>query len=280
MNKPPNDNIEERLRLAATNLPYPPTPDFASQVRRRILGPARPQDFTLRRMAWVAALVIVLIAGLLVVPGVRAQVLEFLQVGIVRIFLVEPTPTLTPTSTATRPAAQAEPGASTLLSPTPQPPVSSPLVSLLDLAGETSLEEAERNADISIELPTYPPDLGMPDRVYLQQLDGQMLVLVWLDPANAEKVHLSLHLFSGTDNVFLSKNQPVVVLETTVAGNPAVWAEGPYLLKYSNGDIDLARMIEGHVLIWEQAGITYRLETDLPLEEAVRIAESIQPWHE
>jgi hypothetical protein len=279
MSEPPNFDVEKHLRLAANNLPYPPTPDFASQGRHRILESARPQGFTLQRIAWAAALMIILLAGLLAVPGVRAQVLEFLQVGIVRIFLVEPTPTMTPTSTVTRPAAQAEPGASTLLPPPPQPPVSTPLVSLLDLAGETSLEEAARNADILIELPTYPPDLGMPDRVYLQRLDGQMLVLVWLDPADTEKVHLSLHLFSVTDNMFLSKHQPVTILETTVAGNPAVWAEGPYLLKYSNGDIDLARMIEGHVLIWEQAGITYRLETDLPLEKAVSIAESIQPWH-
>jgi hypothetical protein len=30
------------------------------------------------------------------------------------------------------------------------------------------------------------------------------------------------------------------------------------------------------VLIWEENQITYRLETDLPLEEAVRIAESLE----
>jgi hypothetical protein len=36
-------------------------------------------------------------------------------------------------------------------------------------------------------------------------------------------------------------------------------------------------LINGHVLIWEEGNITYRLETALPLEEAIKIAESLQP---
>jgi hypothetical protein len=35
-------------------------------------------------------------------------------------------------------------------------------------------------------------------------------------------------------------------------------------------------VVEGNILIWEQGGITYRLETNLPLEEAVKIAESLE----
>jgi hypothetical protein len=98
------------------------------------------------------------------------------------------------------------------------------------------------------------------------------------NPVDPGKIRLSLLQFSGTDNMIISKIQPETVLETTVAGNPAAWVVGPYLLKYRNGDLDIVRLIEGHVLIWEQAGVTYRLETDLPLEEAVRVAESIRPW--
>jgi hypothetical protein len=133
-------------------------------------------------------------------------------------------------------------------------------------------------AEFPILLPAYPTDLGLPDNVFLQDLDGQVLVLVWLDPAKPGKVRLSLHQFSDQDNMTVTKVQPITVLETTVGGEPAVWAQGPYILKYRNGDIDVIRLIEGHVLIWEQAGITYRLETDLSVEEAVRIAESLQPW--
>jgi hypothetical protein len=44
-------------------------------------------------------------------------------------------------------------------------------------------------------------------------------------------------------------------------------------------------MIEGHVLIWtegdplaagERAGVTYRLETKLSLEEAIKVAQSLE----
>jgi hypothetical protein len=34
-------------------------------------------------------------------------------------------------------------------------------------------------------------------------------------------------------------------------------------------------LIDGHVLIWAEDNLSYRLESDLPLEEAIRIAESI-----
>jgi hypothetical protein len=209
---------------------------------------------------------------------VRAQVLEFLQIGVVRIFLVAPTPT--PTSlppTATSSAANLLPGLPTP-SPTPHSTPSPTATPSFDLAGEISLEQAARQAGFPILLPAYPPDLGLPDRVFLQDLEGNVLVLVWFDPAESGKVRFSMQQFSDQDNISVTKMQPVTVLETTVAGKPAAWTEGPYLLRLQDGDIDITRLIEGHVLIWEQGGITYRLETDLSPEEAVRIAESLQPW--
>ena len=44
----------------------------------------------------------------------------------------------------------------------------------------------------------------------------------------------------------------------------------------TDGDYNLRRLITGYVLIWRDGDITYRLETDLPLEEAVKIAESLR----
>jgi hypothetical protein len=34
--------------------------------------------------------------------------------------------------------------------------------------------------------------------------------------------------------------------------------------------------VDGHVLIWTEGAITYRLETALPESEAIRIAESLR----
>lgn len=281
MNQPPIFDIETSLQEASANLTYPPTPDIAGQVRRRIAGQPKTHSTRLRRLAWGAALTVIILAGLLAVPGVRAQVLEFLQIGVVRIFLVAPTPTpsLLPLM-ATSSSANLLPG---LPTPSPTPlsthsPTATPSSSALDLAGEISLEQAARQTGFPILLPAYPTDLGLPERVFLQDLEGNVLVLVWFDPAEPGKVRFSMQQFSDQDNISVTKMQPVTVLETTVADNPAAWTEGPYLLRVQDGDIDITRLIEGHVLIWEQGGITYRLETDLSLEETVRIAESLQPW--
>jgi hypothetical protein len=41
-------------------------------------------------------------------------------------------------------------------------------------------------------------------------------------------------------------------------------------------EIDI-RAVEGRTLLWQQDGITYRLESHLTLEEARELAESLQP---
>jgi hypothetical protein len=38
----------------------------------------------------------------------------------------------------------------------------------------------------------------------------------------------------------------------------------------------MRRLVEGNVLIWFENGLTYRLESDLSLEETVRVAESLE----
>ena len=67
------------------------------------------------------------------------------------------------------------------------------------------------------------------------------------------------------------------VQEKTVNGQRAIWAVGPYPLRIRDGDLQFMRLIEGHVLIWTENNITYRLETDLSLEETIKIAESLEP---
>jgi hypothetical protein len=69
---------------------------------------------------------------------------------------------------------------------------------------------------------------------------------------------------------------PQIIQETTVNGQHAIWAIGPYPLLFSNGNMDFIRLIDGHVLIWAEGELTYRLETDLSLEEALKIAESLK----
>ena len=98
---------------------------------------------------------------------------------------------------------------------------------------------------------------------------------VWTLPEQPDAARLSLHAIEpGSWTV--EKVKPLFIQETTVNGQPAVWAAGPYIVRLLNGDLHIRRIIVGNVLIWTEDGITYRLETDLPIEEAVRIAESLK----
>jgi len=90
-------------------------------------------------------------------------------------------------------------------------------------------------------------------------------------------VLMSLH-FIPEGSWAINKMGPSVIEETRVNGQRAVWAVGPYPLRFSNGDLDFVRLIDGRVLIWTQGETTYRLETELDLEEAVRIAKSLEPF--
>ena len=264
--------FEMYLRDTARHFSYPATPDLSRVEAMRRVTRRKGHDRIQRRIAWVMAsiLVLLLLAGL-ATPSVRAAVLEFLQIGVVRIFLTAPPPMPeSPITALPPPTGTGTPPPAHLPKPT-----SVDLVSILDLDGQTTLEEARGKISFPILLPTYPADLGLPDHVILQDHGGSVLILVWTQPGHPEEVRLSLHAIEpGSWTV--EKVKPLFIQETTVNGQPAAWTVGPYIVRLLNQEIDLRRMIDGNVLIWTEDGITYRLETDLPIEEAVRIAESLK----
>ena len=252
--KPP---LEDQLRRAAQTFRYPPTPDVTSAVARRLATAARPAPRSSLRLTLAALVALaILLIGLWTVPPVRAAILDFLQIGAVRIWLVEPTPTPSPIAATASPR------------PTP-----TPITSVLDLAGETTLAAAQAKVEFPIRLPAYPTDLGAPDKVYLQNLDGPAVILVWLQPEQPDQVRLSLQFLSS--KVIAGKMGPKIIATPQVHDQLGLWIEGPYIMVARSGDWDMTRLIEGHVLVWAEGDITYRLETDLPLEEAVRVAESL-----
>ncbi len=249
--------LEVKLRQAGRSRVYPPTPPIARKVAMRLNQAAHPRLLR-RRWAGAALAVLILVLTLILVPPARAAILEFIQVGVVRIFQAGPPP------------------APALQTPLTATPAATFLPSVLNLAGETTLSEAQSRVDFPILIPAYPSDLGRPDHVYLQDMGSPMLVLVWMDRAHPQGVRLSLDEIAP-GSWALQKFKPRLVEETKVSGQQAVWAEGPYMLQITNLNYELKRLVEGRVLIWTQSGITYRLETDLALEEAVKIAESLQP---
>lgn len=258
--------FENRLSSIANGMEYPPTPDIAGSVMTRLRPSTRPR-FISRKLAWSLSIVFVLISSLALIPPVRAAIIEFIQIGVVRIFprSVEPTPEVIQTPAITIPL-------------TATPEVQSPsLVPLFEnIAGETKLANAQQIANYPILLPAYPPELGRPNHVYVQDADGAMTILVWADPLHPEDAMMSLH-FIPEGSWAISKVEPVIIQETEVNGQSAIWAVGPYPLRLYNGDLEFTRLIDGNVLVWVDGDVTYRLETDLPLEEAIKVAESLKP---
>jgi len=257
----------KQLLSVSKGLDYPRTPDIAGAEMTRLRGATRPR-FISRRFVWSLTVILILFSSLMLIPPARAAIIEFIQIGVVRIFRAEPTPLVPPN--------QEIPLTVVPVTATPVP-TSQPLIPILEnLAGEMTLEEAQKAVNYPILLPSYPPDLDKPDRIFVQDADGKMTVLVWVDPQHPDQVLMSLH-FLPAGSWAIKKIEPTHIQETTVNSQRAIWAIGPYPLRLSNGDVDFVRLINGHVLIWEEGNITYRLETDLSLEEAVKIAESLQP---
>lgn len=245
---------EQRVRETAGALPFPPSPNLQARLRSSTMPALQQRQsraIAIRRTAFAAMLVLLIAVFVIAVPPARAAVLQWLRLGAVQITLQEPTPT------APKPAT------------TPRA-----LSSVLDLGGETTLEAARRNMRFPIKLPAYPPGISSPDAVFLQDFGDQTVLLVWVDPAQPRRVTLALHILGP--NAFVEKVKPRKLQDARVNGRPALWASGEYLLQSRNGDVNLRRLITGNTLIWRDGDITYRLETDLPVEEAVKIAESLR----
>ena len=277
MNELQQELFEKQLVSLVKRLDYPRTPDIAVPVMKRLRasssppGRGRPEGsgevrFVSRKLAWSLTALLILFLSLMLIPPARAAIIEFIQIGVVRIFRAEPTPL---------PPLTASPSITTPLTATPVATSQSLIPMLEKIAGETTLEGAQKAVNYPILVPSYPPNLGKPDRVFVQDA-GAMTVLVWLDHQHPDKVLMSLH-FLPPGSWAIKKIEPTVIKETTVNGHRAIWATGPYPIIFSNGNMDLIRLVNGHVLIWADDGITYRLESDFRLDEAVKMAESLKP---
>ncbi|MGH2626932.1 MAG: hypothetical protein ACRDHY_09815 [Anaerolineales bacterium] len=240
---PASDSVwEKRVAELAAAFAYPATPDLAARS-----GAALPAPRLTRRAAWsyAAALLALLAVGVLAVPQARASVIEFLRVGAIRLILgpatatpvASPIPIVTPTGRA--------------------------------LSGRTTLAQARALARFPILLPAYPAGLGPPDEVYFQQVEGQVVVTVWYAGGAP-----GIALYHITERDFALKAVEIVE-QTTVSGLRALWVRGPHLAQFQDFRVGEVQFVAGNVLIWTQGEVTYRLESQLSLEEAVRIAESL-----
>lgn len=166
--------------------------------------------------------------------------------------------------------------------PTPAPAPVAPPGEGLGLGREVGPGEAEAAVPFPVLMPQA---LGPPDGVFLR---GERVTATFgpgdglpTDPRTGLGA-LFTQFRADLDDDFLLAKLPetgTVVERVSVGGAPGFWLEGaPHAVYYvdERGEVieDTVRLA-GNVLVWEQGGVTYRLEADLSREAAIAIARSL-----
>ena len=252
---------EQSLAQIAQRFDYPPTPPLAAVGRQPAPPAAGGRALPGRRLAWGLVGLALVALALRAAPPTRAAILSFFaRVGAIDIFIDEnappaPLPTAVP---------------ATPLTATPVDSVGHSL-SLIALGEPTTAAEAARRLGFT---PRVPAALGKPDELYLHHdVDLPAVTLVWRGPDGAP-LSLTQIAIAEFARKIVSEGG---VRETTVNGATAMWLPGPHrLLLFGDGPPN-AGLIASNVLIWVSDGFTFRLEGDVTLAEARRIAESVAP---
>jgi hypothetical protein len=235
-------DIERELRALADTVVVPDPPDVRAAVRARIATPAGPARST--RPRWIAAIVVALLAtGLVASPQARAAVGDVLRFAGVDVQW----------------GSDADDAPRVPESPLPG-------------AEPASLVAAREQAAFEIGVPSL---LGPPDRVVVA--DRARVVSLLYDGPDGR---IRLDEFDGRLEPIFYKTVDHSAMRTPVNGNDGWWLSGPHSVRYVDRDgvvhNETARLAAS-TLIWVSGAVSYRLEADVERDEAVRIAESIEP---
>jgi hypothetical protein len=199
--------------------------------------PSRPPAPRRLRPALVLAIVVAVgVLAGLAVSPARTAILRFFGIGSVRVELVDELPAV-------------EPGA--------------PLV----LGSEIAPAEAPFRISV-------PAVLGAPDAVYAS---GNVVTLLYGSPDRVRLLVTEMGysaLLPRAAKKLVTGTTAVRFVEIPGTPGPAVWIEGePHVLELPGAPARLA----GNTLVWvPQEGRTYRIEGQVELDDALRIAESMR----
>jgi hypothetical protein len=248
-------SLEVRLTDLGSVIEFPPTPPIAGLVADRI----RSSD---GRTRWWRPLpsigrgaALALVATLLLVAGVAA--LGFALGGIRLVF----TESLPPT-----PSLPNQPGS----------------------GQQVTLEEARTGVGFDLRVPALAP-LGNPEQVYLMEPpEGGAVTLVYgarpgypVQPARAYGLVITQFRADIGHEVFEKLiDTGVQVTRTSVGTHAAYWvAGGNHFFFYVDADghrIETTLRLAGDTLIWEEDGVTYRVEGAPSLQAAIAVAASLE----
>jgi RNA polymerase sigma factor (sigma-70 family) len=205
--------------------------------------------------------------GLIAWPDARNAIADRLGLRGVSITHVDELPTPVPMPLST---------------PAPGAPAPTPIGAGLGLGTPVALDQATERFGVPVLLPST---LGPPDAVYVTT--GQVSLAYAARPslpavAQAGGVGLLLSEFRASvdTNMMVGKGVPsgTNLQEVQVNGGRGYWIEGaPHLFfREPNGNVrDSPARLAGNTLLWEQGGLTLRIESGLQRDAAMRIAEQV-----
>jgi hypothetical protein len=236
-------DLERELRDLSAWLETPDPPDVTVRVRARLAAPA---PWRRRWRYYLAAALVALLVAVL--PPGRAAFADAVA-GLLRFA-----------------------GITIATSPAPTVPTGTP--SPLPSQRPAALDEAQRMVRFPIRLPAK---LGPPEQVQVADPDdtGAYRVVTLIYRGGV----LRIDAFDGRlDPTYLKQASGPGVDWVQVSGEFAVWIGGPHTLTYldraGNVRVETARLAAS-TLIWQKAGVSYRLEGDLTKVEAIEIASSL-----
>ena len=171
------------------------------------------------------------------------------------------------------------------MAPPPSSTISGPLGRTLFLGEEATLSQAREQVGFEVLVPTAG---GLPNSVVYVDDDppGGRLSLVYptspgLPETEETGVGMLVMEFRGRIELpFLEKLvRADQVQEVQVGGSPGYWIEGEHIVTYLDArgaTVEERSRLAGNTLLWQRSDVTLRLESALPMEEAIRIAESIR----
>jgi hypothetical protein len=259
--------LESALIDAGHSIEYPATPNIAARVRANLnAGQDRRSTKSIfrSRPMLIAIAIVIALAVLIAIPQTREVLAQIFGLRHIEIVPVSLTPNATPIAFGVAP--------------------------IDNQCCLTTLDKARSRARFGILL---PPD-GSPSQVFLQDQvlgsgnPGQQLILVFGDPHSPDFVlYESQNWFyeKAIDSSGSSIGSGTTISVTQVHKRRALWLSGaPHILVTLDSQgrpvIGTERPVNANTLIWDNSdganGITYRLETTLGFEEAVKFAEALR----
>jgi hypothetical protein len=248
--------MEALLRRAANAFAYPPTPHVAGAVQSRLrervsladkLGSTQAGWWRKPAMAalGMALAVFVALGAAIAVPQSRGALADFFHLSHVRID-TRPTTGLTPMVLAAG-----------------------------NFARPSTVDEARQAVDFPLKFPTRDGVALQPDAVYMQGENSNMPVAIFVYEQEGYDLYQTRQGFfgKGVDRA--------IVHQISFAGHGAYWIdEGGHIAQFLDAQgrtvVESRRTVERATLLWEESGITYRLETSLPQADAIALAESLR----